>query len=260
MRQITIQENNYSLVSTWSEVDAELLLRILPHIYTSDRIAAQNALLPILSDIPNITLLQLTPAQYAQLSDLTGWVWTEPLTMPIIPQIEHGGKVWKLPTACLYDSPFIEYDHLDNFMNADEFDIDRIVAASLRPVGEDGQRIRFDGMQLGQLTAQLADLEDFQKAYVLFFLSGCMRHIQEQYAILWEADDELKPAKDSRYDLHPDDDVDFSWTGAAFSIAEEGAFGDYQKVIFTDCHTILYYLAWKKQNARQMRRALKSQT
>ena len=257
MRQITIQENNFSLLSTWSEVDAETLLRILPHIYTDDRPAAQNALVPILSDVPSFLLMQLTPAQYVQLADLTAWVWSEPLTIPIIPQIEHKGTIWKLPTDILYDSPFIEYDHLDNFLNAEEIDIDRIVATSLRPVGEDGQRIRFDGMRLGQLTAQLADLPDLYKAYTLFFLSGCLRQIQEQYAIIWEPDDDLKPAKDSRYDLHPDDDIDFSWTGAAFSIAEEGAFGDYQKVIFTDCHTILYYLAWKKQNARQMRRALK---
>lgn len=256
MRQIRIDQNDHCFLSSWEEVDVDLLLTLLPHIYTADRDTARAALVPLLSDIPGAVLIQLTSEQYTQLADLTGWVWIEPLTIPIIPQIEHRGRTWQLPAECLYDSPFIEYDHLDSLFQADEPEIPKIIATILRPVGSDGKRIPFDGMQLDALAKRLADLPDHFQAYCLLFASGCLRYIRAEYAGLWEEDGN---APDPSYRLQPAEEPDFSWTGAAFRIAEEGVFGTYREVIFMDCHTVLYYLAWKKQAYLQTVEALKKQ-
>ena len=254
MRQIRIDQNDHRFLSSWEEVGADLLLTILPHIYTEDRDTARAALVPLLSDIPPLILIQLTPGQYLQLAELTEWVWTEPLTVPIIPEIEHNGTAYRMPAECLYDSPFIEYDHLDNFMAdlTEEDGLARITATILRPVGGDGQRIPFDGMQLDRLARQLEDLPAPYHLYAFHFAAGCLRYIREQYGAIWEQDG-TGPKPDSRYDFHAGEENDFSWTGAAFRIAEEGVFGTYREVIFTDCHTVLYYLVWKKGEGRRLR-------
>lgn len=257
MREIQIAGNNYSLVSSWEEVDPDLLLRIIPHVYATDREQAKAALVPILSDIPHLVLIQLAGYQYARIAELCDWVWEQPLTIPIIPEIEHNGEIWKLPSECLYDSPFIEYDHLYNFLREvgeNDADTDRIIATILRPVGIDGKRILFDGMQVDALVIKLKDLPDIYKAYCLIFATGCMRYIHEEYGILWE-EDKTTPIRDSRYSLQEGKDIDFSWTGVAFQIAEVGVFGRYLEVIFSNCHTVLYYLAWKKQQAIVIRKA-----
>ena len=260
MHRIQLGNKTCSIRSEWAEVDAGLLLRLMPYIYTAKRDMATAALLPLLSDIPSLTLVQLHPWQYATLAELCQWVWDEPLTIPIIPQVEHGGQVWKLPTEALYDSPFIEYDHLDTFLSSLDAEgpaaLDQVIATILRPVGDDGKRVRFDGMALDGLTTKISTLPDDLKAYILLFATGCTRHIRDAFAVLWE-EDETTPARDSRYDLGAAEEVDFGWTGAAFGIAEEGTFGSYQEVIFMDCHTVLYYLSWKKQQGRKLRREMK---
>ncbi len=257
MHRVKINKSNYQFFSCWREVGADLLYRLLPHIFATDRDAARATLVPILSDIPPLVLIQLTPGQFAQLAGLTDWCWEEPLTVPIIPQIEHNGQTWKLPAECLYVSPFIEYDHLDNFLQALDGDdpetLNQIIATMLRPVDADGQRIPFNGMNIAKLAIQLADLPEPFKAYCLLFATGCLRHIREEYAVLWK-EEETTTARDSRYSLQPEEGTDFSWTGAAFAIAQERVFGTYREVIFTDCHTVLYYLRWRKEMGRLMRK------
>ena len=107
------------------------------------------------------------------------WLWEELLTIPIIPQVEHAGQTWKLPAEYLYDSPFIEYDHLDNLLHALDGDdpdgLIKIIATILRPVNSTSQRIPFDGMQLDRLADELTDLTEPFKAYCLLFAAKCLR-------------------------------------------------------------------------------------
>lgn len=268
MRQIQIEDATFQFKTDWSEIPPDLLLRLAPLLFTGERAAAQAAIVPLITDTPSTLLIQLEDWQYAQLHPLTDWLWDTPLTTPIIPRFEHEGQTWHLPAAELLDPNFayIEWDHLDTFLarffQGETELLPQICAVLARPAGghlppSGGLRGAFDAQKLDAYATSLRSLPHPLTCSLLLFATGCQRHIRSQFAILWEKDDD-EPEANSDYAFPSGtDDIDFGWTGAAFSIAEAGAFGKFDEVLHTDAYTILYYLSWKKQQDRTARRMMK---
>jgi hypothetical protein len=264
MRQITIEDATFNFRSSWSEITPDLLLRLTPLLFTGERAAAQAAIIPLICDVPPLLLASLAPWQYAQLLPLTNWLWDTPLTTPIIPHFEHTGETWHLPAAELLDPDFhyVEWDHLDTFLarffQGDADVLDQLCATVARPADDPlGSRGRFDAQRLDTHAELLKTLPIPSKLYLLLFAWGCSRHIRSQFAILWEPDEDANESSNDYQFASSSDDIDFGWTGAAFSIAEAGAFGKFDEVLHTDAYTILYYLSWKKQQDRTARRMMK---
>jgi hypothetical protein len=258
MRQITIEDATFNFRSSWSEITPDLLLRLTPLLFTGERPAAQAALVPHICDVPPLLLSSLAPWQYAKLHPLTDWLWDTPLTTPIIPHFEHAGQTWQLPAAELLDPDFhyVEWDHLDTFLarffQGETEVLPQLCATLARP-----NRERFDAQKLDQYAAALSQLSPPLTLSLLLFAWGCSRHIRSQFAILWEPDEDANESSADYSFASSTDNIDFGWTGAAFSIAEAGAFGKFDEVLHTDAYTILYYLSWKKQQDRTARRAIK---
>jgi hypothetical protein len=268
MRQIQIEEATFNFRSDWSEIEPDLLLRLAPLLFTGERAEAQAQLVTLICDVPPILLASLEDWQYAQLYPLTDWLWDTPLTTPIIPQFEHAGQTWYLPAAELLDPNFayIEWSHLDtflsNFFSGDLDALPQICATLARPADPNRQssiviRKSFDAQQLDKDAATLRSLSHPLTCSLLLLASGCSRHIRDQYAILWEPDEDTNDTASDYSFASQTGDTDFGWTGAAFSIAESRAFGTFNQVMYTDAHTILYYLSWKKQQDRTARRMMK---
>jgi hypothetical protein len=258
VRQIQIEAATFSFFESWSEITPDTLLRLTPLLFTGERASAQAALVPLICDVPPLLLASLAPWQYAQLHPLTDWLWDTPLTTPIIPQFEHAGQTWQLPAAELLDPNFhyIEWDHLDTFLaqfyQGDADMLPQICAILARP-----DRERFDAQKLDTYAASLSSLPQPLACYLLLLATGCSKHIRDQFAILWELDEDANESSADYSFASSTDDIDFGWTGAAFSIAEAGAFGKFDEVLHTDAYTILYYISWKKQQDRTARRQMK---
>lgn len=267
MIRIELNDQPFSIRENWQELDEPTLLAIIPHIFHHDRHAAQTALVPILSDIPSLLLFQLAPWQLAELMRLTNWVWTLPMDTPVFTAIQHNGTSYGLPSPDATNITLLEYHTAEGFLLAftsgEPEGIDKLTATLLRPITDPDNtfdtRKKLDTYALARDVAALATLDPRIKLAVMWYFHGLRRSIQEQYAMLWQSDDEPKE-KNRIMDFGDDEEIDFGWIGVAYSLAESGPFGHFNAVLSTDIHTVLYCLAYKKQEGEKKAREMKNLT
>ncbi|MFN4254538.1 MAG: hypothetical protein ACK4Q5_05990 [Saprospiraceae bacterium] len=260
MHQIEIGDAQFSLPGMWAEIPPGKMLDVMPHLFALDRAEAQAELVRLLSNIPDTVLAYLQPWQYAEIMALTDWLWTEPIREPAWTELEG----WVFPAKEGSNMTLLEYYHAEGFLLAfTEGDADalhKLCATILRRLSPSDsfvdRRTAFDPYRLDHDVAAQTSLDVRVKLYALWLMHGYRACIREQFAYLWtgEEDGDVR----GNINFGDDEEIDFGWIGTAYSVAEQGVFGDFNAVLRTDIHTVLYYLCHKKQEASRRERETES--
>jgi len=223
--------------------------------------APRRQIVEELLSLPGEILGRIEISEMYDLIRCIDWMQIDPRDVaPITPWIEHKSKLNRktklyLPGKMFRNVTAMEYamisDLYDEFKEDQNSDVEsRMIAMALRPAGDSDDpasdpRIKLlSSDQAKEWLPLIRSLPDSIRAYMTTLISANIHRIYEQYKDWLFTDPESKEESEG---------LNFGWWGVFMDIAQDGVFGDYNGVLYTDIHTICAYQIRKVEEARKMR-------
>lgn len=236
--------------SRWDEVPGRLLRRALRTAMSGrDRHTVCLSLLQLFG-IRKDMLYRMDAPSVTALAAQLQWVHDPSPVMPF-KEVNHAGMVLHLPGDAFEHGTCLEWALAEEYYEAatkgDEPSLLLLCATILRPVqGNERTRI-IDRKDIERHARALSNLPQEIIIATMLYMAGVKKSVHDTYnEWLFK-----KPVDDD--DATPSG-PDFGWWGTYLSIAESQVFGDYEKVLTTNFHTVCVYLVQKKREADEARR------
>jgi hypothetical protein len=255
------KEYSRSLYASWSELKSDtgrLLTSLRFILKNNDPITAKVLLLREWLKLPKSVFNALTDEQITALVGLLDWVVLTPDAVPLVEKFEHNGVEYHLPKAKFQNGAALEFpiadDYLKYFTDGSDESLLLLVATlcreakfSIQEAAQSGDiRVELHNRTEIQARAEkLKTLPDEIKISVLLYFMGVKAYVSQLYAEhLFQSNE---PEGDESQSPTPNPQSDLGWWGLYMDVAESRVFGDYEKVLQTNFHTICAFLVKKRK-------------
>lgn len=264
MHQVKIDKQEFSVPSSWSEINHVQLAKVAHLIFGSPDTLLSRQGLAVLALIPGLKKVwkRLTDEQVWDLLHLTDWMFEDISGRSIIREFQHNKITYHLPEDNLRKESIIAYYFADtyfsNYLESKKPDfLDKVIACIARQEGsakypalqetEGDIREHFSTSRTTARAIDFGTLDAGIKTAILLFFMGSKKYIHKQYEILFtrhEADEikSTKPSFGKKIIPKPD----YGWLGVIYDLAEQKTFGSFDQVKHQFLHTCCYYLTKKK--------------
>jgi hypothetical protein len=248
MHEVTINKEKFAIPSDFTELTDEQLLAVVPYKYAEK--PSHFNLIRLLWPKRNLQYMKL---KASHIYELTHWVLEKPLVETNFTKFTHDGTEYLLPDASLATVVLFEYAMASYYLrvfcqsNKEEY-LNMLVATICRPPQEVTHTPDWNGdlreKYNSALTKQRA--KDFEtlnfgvKVIVLHVFLEAQARIQKRFASIFKAPDEGETPKINGV----------PYTDLMYDLSKTGIYGDYEKVCFTNIHTVFFNLAQEKSREK----------
>jgi hypothetical protein len=256
----------------WDEVPDQEIMPLLGLMYEDSRSLQMLTILRRLAPIPPRVWRNLEPAVVHEMVTLLDY-WLTIARFKVNGSFEHEGIIYHLPASGLTSLTGIEFANAEQLLkqamagtDPDTASIDHLVATICRPekAGINQMDPEYDGDRREKYNGDIAKRRAVSfkalpmglRVAILQWYVAEVHRLQKRYSIIWpppDEDDEDDP--DSVEIVKPRNPMaGFGFTGILLDLAKTGAFGDWEKVAFTNIHTLLTFLAKEVIDAKEAER------
>jgi hypothetical protein len=251
------------LYGSWADVPVgELPFAFQQLMSSSDPNLIKVRLLKRWLKLPRAVFSRLDESQMQALVDMLDWVQLSPSATPLLPFFLHDGVQYHFPTAKFQNGVAMEYPIADDYFKAyikseKESDLLHLAATLCREAklsDKEATRtgdIRIQVHSRGEISARATrfkNLNNTAKIAVFLYFAGIKSYIHQLYGsyLFDNATDDKKEEDGDEMPQKSDDG--FGWWGMYMDIAESRVFGDYDKVLQTNFHTLCAYMVKKRKD------------
>lgn len=233
----------------WEEVPRRHLPRFLHAAYAAaDPVAARLKLIRRVAEWPMRLLWMVDPVDLYFMQETLAWI-TEPSHLMPFPVIWHRGVEYRLPGNGFEKASAIRWALADEFFgqlsNGGKDDAVLNLCASI--LASDIA----DRDDVSAVAEQIREMPGEYLAALVAYFAGVKAYVHKMYgAWLFRKEEEDEDDQPSG--------PNFGWWAVFFRVAESGTFGDYDRVLQMNFHTMCVYLVEKQKEADEARRRMRN--
>lgn len=266
MHTVKIKNIKRTLPENWPELTNDQAMKVVPYIFNPllDKTDAKILALKALLSIKDKLFFKLNPVQVVQILSLIEFIFEEATPVPFIKEFEHKGIRYLAPAEKLSNISIVEFAMADAYFEAIDFETadinayNRIIATLYRPEKENlntkhpdyngDPREKYNTILSEGRADHFSDLSPYIKISIIKFFLSCKKWISEEFSILFK---KPKKDKDGKEIVVPVENKDIvpTWVGIIYDLGQQGIFGGFESVAYTNLHTVLIHLCREQQKA-----------